>query len=87
MLVNDDLRGVIALADTIRPESKEAISQLKEKGIRCIMLTGDNRSVAGWVSRETGLDEYFAGVLPDQKAEKVKEIQSRGLRVAMVGDG
>ena len=79
--------GAIALADIIRPESKEAVSRLKAMGIRCIMLTGDNPQVAGWVSLEVGLDEYFAEVLPDQKAAKVKEVQSRGLRVAMTGDG
>ncbi len=79
--------GAIALADIIRPESKEAIARLKEMGIRCMMITGDNRRVAEWVAGEIGLDEYFAEVLPDKKAEKVKEVQSRGLMVAMTGDG
>jgi Cu2+-exporting ATPase len=87
ILIDGKLAGAIALADIIRPESKEAISQLKEMGIRCMMITGDNQQVAKWVADEIGLDEYFAEVLPDKKAEKVKEVQSRGLKVAMTGDG
>jgi Cu2+-exporting ATPase len=87
VLIDGNLVGAIALADIIRPESKTAVSRLKAMGIRCIMLTGDNSQVAQWVSREVGLDEYFAEVLPEQKAAKVKEVQSRGLKVAMTGDG
>ncbi len=87
VIIDGELTGAIALADIIREESREAISNLKELGIRCMMITGDNEPVARWVSEETGLDEYFAGVLPDRKAEKVKEVQSRGLMVAMTGDG
>ncbi len=87
VMIDRELVGAIALADIIRPESKEAISRLKEMGIRCMMITGDNRQVAKWVAGEIGLDEYFAEVLPHKKAEKVKEIQSRGLMVAMTGDG
>jgi Cu2+-exporting ATPase len=85
--IAEDLAGAIALADIIRPESKTAISRLKEMGIKCMMITGDNSQVAGWVSEQIGLDEYFAEVLPDQKAARVKEVQSRGLQVAMAGDG
>ncbi len=87
VLIDGELIGAIALADIIRQESKQAISQLKEMGIRCMMITGDNRQVAKWVADEIGLDEYFAEVLPEKKAEKVKEVQSRGLKVAMTGDG
>ncbi len=87
ILIDGELQGVIALADVIRPESKQAISRLKKMGIRCMMLTGDNRQVAQWVAGEVGLDEYFAEVLPDEKATKVKEVQSRGFIVAMTGDG
>jgi Cu2+-exporting ATPase len=87
VMIDGDLRGAIALADIIRDESKEVISGLKAMGIRCMMLTGDNELVARWVSEEIGLDEYFAEVLPKDKAEKVKEVQSRGLVVAMTGDG
>ncbi|MES0329295.1 MAG: HAD-IC family P-type ATPase [Dehalococcoidales bacterium] len=79
--------GVVALADIICPESKPAIARLKEMGIRCLMITGDNESVARWVAGETGLDEYFAEVLPHEKAAKIKEVQARGLTVAMTGDG
>lgn len=87
VLKDSKVLGAIALADIIREESKTAIKQLKSLGIKCIMLTGDNPSVAKLVSEELGLDDYFAEVLPHQKSEKVKEIQSRKLTVAMVGDG
>lgn len=87
VVVDGEVKGAIALADIIRPESKEAIARLKEMDIRCMMLTGDNEQVARWVAEELGLDEYFAEVLPDEKAAKVKEVQSRGLVVAMTGDG
>ncbi len=87
VMVDGEVKGAIALADIIRPESREAVSRLKKMGIRCMMLTGDNRQVAKWVADELGLDEYFAEVLPHQKAEKVKEVQARGLTVAMTGDG
>jgi P-type Cu2+ transporter len=87
VLVNDTLKGAIALSDIIRPESKQAIQELKEMGIKCIMITGDNSKVAESVSKEIGLDEYIAEVLPQDKAKKVKEIQQRGLTVAMTGDG
>ena len=87
VMMDGKLMGAVGLADIIRPESKEAISKLKEMGIRCMMLTGDNKLVAKWVADEIGLDEYFAEVLPREKAEKVKEVQSRGLIVAMTGDG
>jgi Cu2+-exporting ATPase len=86
-MVEDRLSGAIALADIIRPESKEAIKRLKDMGIQCMMITGDNKQVAKWVADEIGLDEYFAEVTPEKKAEKVKEVQSRGLVVAMTGDG
>jgi Cu2+-exporting ATPase len=78
--------GAIALADVIRKESREAVDLLKSMGIKCMMLTGDNRSVAEAVSRELGLDEYFAEVLPGEKADAIKKVQERFI-VAMVGDG
>lgn len=87
VLLDGQLAGAIALADVIRPESRQAIAALKEMGVRTMMLTGDNQKVANWVAKEIGLDEVFAEVLPQQKAEKVKEVQSRGLSVAMTGDG
>lgn len=78
--------GAVALADIIRSESREAIQQLKSMGVNCMMLTGDNRFVAKWVAEELDLDDYFAEVLPHQKAEKIKEVQKQYV-VAMVGDG
>lgn len=87
VMIDEILKGAIALADIIRPESKEAITRLKAMGVRCIMLTGDNKKVAEWVSKEIGLDEYFAEVLPQEKVAKIKEVQERGLIVAMTGDG
>ncbi len=87
VIVDDELVGAVALADIIREESREAIRTLKDMGIQVMMLTGDNRQVAEWVAGELGLDDYFAEVLPDEKADKVKEVQGRGLVTAMVGDG
>lgn len=79
--------GAIALADIIRPESKEAIRRLKAMGVKTMMLTGDNRQVADWVAKEIGLDEVFAEVLPQDKVAKIKNIQAQGYIVAMAGDG
>ena len=87
VLIDGKVSGAIALADIIRKESREAISRLKSMGIRAMMLTGDNRQVAGYVADELGLDEYFAEVLPNEKADKIREVQTRGLVVAMTGDG
>jgi Cu2+-exporting ATPase len=79
--------GAIALADVVRSESHEAVAKLKAMGIKCMMLTGDNRAVAKAVADELGLDDYFAEVLPAEKAAKIREVKARGLTVAMVGDG
>jgi Cu2+-exporting ATPase len=87
VLADGKLIGAIALADIIRPESREALGRLKAMGIKPIMLTGDSAAVARRVAGELGLDEYFAEVLPDQKAAKIGEVKRRGLTVAMVGDG
>jgi Cu2+-exporting ATPase len=87
VLINDEVKGGIALADIIRPESRTALAELKEMGIRVMMLTGDAEAVARWVARELELDDFFAEVLPDQKADKIKEVKGRGLVVAMTGDG
>ena len=87
VLVDGKLKGAIAVADIVRPEAKQAIAALKALNIQCMMLTGDNKATAKWVSDQIGLDEYFAEVLPPDKAAKVKEVQSRGKRVAMTGDG
>ncbi|GMU23590.1 MAG: copper-translocating P-type ATPase [Phycisphaerae bacterium] len=87
VLADEKLDGAIGLADVIRPESREALTRLKEMGIQVMMITGDAEAVARWVADELGLDDYFAEVLPDKKAEKVKEVQDRGKVVAMTGDG
>jgi Cu2+-exporting ATPase len=87
ILVDGMLKGALALADIVRPEAKHAIAALKALNIQCMMLTGDNKKTAKWVSDQIGLDEYFAEVLPQDKAAKVKEVQARGVKVAMTGDG
>ena len=80
--------GALALADIVRKESKEAVERLMSMGIRCMMLTGDNRFVAEAVAKELGLDEFFAEVLPGEKAEAIRKVQEKnGFKVAMVGDG
>ena len=87
VIVNNELVGYIALADEIRPESAEAIKTLKANNIKSILLTGDNNKVAKAVSETLGMDSFIAEVLPHQKLEKIKELQSKGEFVAMTGDG
>jgi len=87
VLADGALAGAIALADVIRPESRDALRRLREMGIKAMMLTGDSQAVARWVAGELGLDDYFAEVLPGDKAAKIAEVKRRGLTVAMVGDG
>lgn len=79
--------GALGLADVVRDESKEAISALKQLGIKTAMITGDSGEVAAYVAKQLGLDQYFAEVRPEDKAAKVKELQGNGQQVAMVGDG
>jgi Cu2+-exporting ATPase len=86
-LVDGKLAGAFALADKVREESRQAIQDLKARGVKVYMLTGDAEAVAKGVSKELGIDDYFAQVLPDQKAEKIKSLKAKGYRVAMVGDG
>lgn len=81
------VRAVFALADVIRPESREAVLALKRMGIQVAMMTGDSEDVARWVANELGIAEYYSGVLPEEKAMKVREIRRQGRHVAMVGDG
>jgi Cu2+-exporting ATPase len=87
VMINNQLTGYIALSDEIRPESAEAIKTLKQNKIKSILLTGDNNKVAKSVSETIGLDSYLAEVLPHQKLEKIKDLQSKGEFVAMTGDG
>jgi Cu2+-exporting ATPase len=77
----------VALGDEIREESHDAVTVLKKMGLKVVMMTGDNEQVARAVSRKLGLDDYQAGILPDQKLQKIKEYQSAGEYVAMTGDG
>jgi Cu2+-exporting ATPase len=79
--------AVIALADRVRKESAEAVRELKEMRIKPVMLTGDRDDVAKSVAAELGIEEYFAEIMPDEKAKKIEELKKRGLTVAMVGDG
>jgi Cu2+-exporting ATPase len=79
--------AAFAVADAIRPESPEAVRRLHALGVEVVMLTGDARPVAEAVARELGIDAVFAQVLPEQKAAKIKELQGKGKRVGMVGDG
>ena len=79
--------GIIAIADAVRPTAKAAIAKLRERGIAVVMLTGDNAGTAKRIAADLGIDSVLADVLPAQKAEKVKELQSTGKRVGMVGDG
>lgn len=86
-VVDGKLSGAFALADKVRKESKEAAEKLKALGLKVYMLTGDSEEVAKSVAEELGINEYFAQVLPGQKAEKIKALKSSGYKVAMVGDG
>jgi Cu2+-exporting ATPase len=87
LLEENRLLGAIALADLVREESREAVARLKAMGLRCLMLTGDSRVVAQAVAAELGLDDFFAEILPHQKAEQIRSLKAKGLQVAMVGDG
>ena len=87
VLIDDKLKGFIALADEIRPESLSAIQTLKEKGIKVLMATGDNQQVAKAVSKQLSLDDFYAEVLPEDKQRIIKELQEKGEFVAMTGDG
>jgi Cu2+-exporting ATPase len=84
---DDKVLGALSLEDAVRPESREAVAELHRLGRRVVMLTGDARQVAEAVAAELGVDEVFAEVLPEDKDATVAELQGRGLKVAMVGDG
>ena len=87
VLADGAVVGALALSDEIRPESKAGVEALHAQGVQVVMITGDARPVAEAVGRELSVDEVFAEVLPEDKDSKVAELQARGLRVAMVGDG
>ncbi|GAA0304020.1 Cu+-exporting ATPase [Gracilibacillus halotolerans] len=85
--INGEYRGIVAVADTIKETAQEAIQQLKDLGIDVVMLTGDNERTAQAIASQVGINHVVAQVLPEEKADKVKEIQLQGKKVAMVGDG
>jgi len=85
--VDGEAVGLLGIADPVKPEAASAISALRQEGLRVVMLTGDNEMTARAVARQVGIDDFEAGVLPDQKAEVVKKLQQAGKVVAMAGDG
>ena len=87
LIVENEVKGAIAMADVVREESREAVQALKKRGVEVAMLTGDSEAVAAAVAAELGLSRYFAGVLPEHKAAKIQELKREGYLVAMVGDG
>ncbi|MFW6372016.1 MAG: HAD-IC family P-type ATPase, partial [Bacteroidota bacterium] len=87
MAVDNNIEAMVAIADQIKPSSKEAVKQLQEQGIEVFMLTGDNEQTAAAVAKATGISNYRAQVMPHEKADFVKELQSKNYTVAMVGDG
>ncbi|GAB3129442.1 heavy metal translocating P-type ATPase [Glaciibacter psychrotolerans] len=87
VLIDGEVVGALALADEIRTESHAAIAALHDRDVQVVMITGDAEAIAATVAAELGIDRYFAGVRPEDKASKVKELQSEGRIVAMVGDG
>ncbi len=87
VLIDDKVAGYIALSDKLRDSAKDAVDKLKNLGIDCYILTGDNETVTKSIAGKLNLDGYFANVMPDKKQEKIKELQNEGKYVAMVGDG
>jgi Cu+-exporting ATPase len=84
---NKKILGLIAIADTLKKDAREAIQQLKKAGVKTVMITGDNQKTADVIGKQVGIDQVFAQVLPQDKARKVKELQEKGMKVAFVGDG
>jgi Cu+-exporting ATPase len=87
VVVDKKLHGLIGVADTVKPESKEAIEELHEQNLKVVMLTGDNEHAARAIASEVNIDDIVAEVLPDEKSGKIKELQDKGEKIGMVGDG
>ncbi|MCL2193696.1 MAG: HAD-IC family P-type ATPase, partial [Treponema sp.] len=85
--INGKLEGIIAVADIIKPTSREAVERLRKMGIDVVMITGDNKRTAFAVAKQAGIEKVLSEVLPQDKAENVKRLQENGAKVAMVGDG
>ncbi len=86
-ILHDDLIGRLLLRDALRPESRDVLADLRRRGIRTVMLTGDRRHAAEAIARDLGLDEVRAGLSPEQKVDAIRELGRDGARVAMIGDG
>ncbi len=87
LVATDRLKGLVAVSDKVKPESKDSVKDLKKMGIKVIMLTGDNRKTAQSIAESVDVDDVIAEVLPEEKAAKITELQDKGLKVGMVGDG
>jgi Cu+-exporting ATPase len=87
LAVNGEVEGIIAVADTLKEDSKKAVKSLRRMGLEVVMLTGDNQQTATAIARQLGIDRVLAEVLPEKKAEEVKRLQEEGKKVGMVGDG
>jgi Cu2+-exporting ATPase len=87
VVIDGQVAGALRLADEIRTESRQAVDALHARGVQVVMITGDADAVAASVAAELGIDRYFAGVRPEDKAANVAQLQSEGRKVAMVGDG
>ena len=87
VLLDGQVIGALRLADEIRSESRHAVEALHVRGVQVVMITGDAEAVAASVAADLRIDRYFAGIRPEDKADKVKQLQSEGRQVAMVGDG
>jgi len=87
IVATDTVKGLISLSDIIKPESPGAVEELHEQGLKVIMLTGDSKGTADYIAKETHIDDVFAGLTPEEKAEKIRGFRESGSKVAMVGDG